>query len=196
MDFWLGGHPGADGVLSWTASTTAIVAIGVIAALAWIVALRTGRAATSRLRWAELMLWALSLTGLAAALSGPVWVEEEGRRERARLVVLVDTSASMAVLEGGAPRGEEVDDLIGRLGPDVDVFTFDEELRVSNLDLAHPERAFDGRGTDLGVALSALSERFLGQSVRGVVLMTDGLDRGALRRGWKAGEPLTLPDLP
>ena len=48
---------------------------------------------------------------------------------------------------------------VGRLGPDVDVFTFDEELRVSNLDLAHPERAFDGRGTDLGVALSVLSER-------------------------------------
>ena len=68
MDFWLGGHPGADGVLSWTTSTTAIVGIGVIAALALIVALRTGRAATSRLRWAELMLWGLSLAGLAAAL--------------------------------------------------------------------------------------------------------------------------------
>ena len=196
MDFWLGGHPGAGGVLTWTSSATAMALIGAAAVAAWLVAGRTGRDSPARFRLPELALWALSLIGLAFALAGPVWVEEEGRRERARLVVLVDTSASMAVLEGGAPRGEAVGDLIERLGPDVDVFTFDEELRVSNLDLSSPERAFDGRGTDLGVALTALSERFLGQSVRGVVLLTDGLDRGGLRRGWRAGEPLSLPALP
>ena len=45
-----------------------------------------------------------------------------------------------------------------------------------------PDR-FDGSDSDLGVALAAIQDRFLGQEVRGVVVLTDGLDRGSLRQG-------------
>ena len=47
---------------------------------------------------------------LIFALAGPVWTEEQGRVEEGRLVVLVDSSASMAVREGGKARSEQVPD--------------------------------------------------------------------------------------
>lgn len=192
--FWLGGDPGPGGVLQWTAPSAWIAVIVGVAVLAWLAAAWTGRGANPRLRVPALALWAVALAGLAAAAAGPVWVEEQGRREPARLAVLVDVSASMGVLEGGEARGAAVGDLLRSLGPDADIYSFDEELRVAPIDLeADP---FTGRGTDLGVALSALSERYLGQRVSGVVLLTDGLDRGALRREWKEEGALDLPPLP
>ena len=59
-----------------------------------------------------------------------------------------------------------------------------------------PARGFVGRGTDLGVALDALADRFLGQRLRGVVLITDGLDRGQLRRTLREAPDAPLPALP
>ncbi|MEC8422314.1 MAG: hypothetical protein VX000_00985, partial [Myxococcota bacterium] len=58
------------------------------------------------------------------------------------------------------------------------------------------------RGTDLGVALEAISDRYLGQRTRGVVVLTDGADRGALRRSVReasadgALDPGLAPPLP
>jgi len=196
MSFWLGGTPGAGGALTWT-TPLPWVALGVVVGLlAWALAAWTGRGASPRLRAAELVLWALTLGLLVVSLARPRWVEEEGRREAARLVALVDTSASMGVREGGAARGSAVQDILDRLGPDVEVYTFDEELRASTVGEDGGPGTFAGRGTDLGVALQALDERYLGQKLRGVALITDGLDRGALRREWRAGGSMSLPDLP
>lgn len=193
--FWLGGSPGAGGALTWTTPPLWIGLAVAAAILAFALAFWTGRGASARYRAGELALWALALTLLAGAAAGPVWVEEEGRREPAKLVALVDASASMGVLEGGRARGEEVQAILDRLPPETEVYTFGEELEVASggaLDAS----SFDGRGTDLGVALNALGERYLGQRLRGVALITDGLDRGALRREWRQGAPLDLSELP
>ena len=195
MDFWLGGTPKAGGTLIWTSPGPVIVGAAIVAALAFALALWTAREIPARNRRIEAVLWGLTLVGLTVALAGPVWVEEEGRTEPGRLVALLDTSASMAVLEGGTPRGASVAGLLDRLHPD-EVYTFDEEMRVGAPDLDRPELAFQGRGTDLGVALRALTDRAAGQKLRGVILLTDGLDRGALRREWRQNGTFSLPELP
>ncbi len=194
--FWLGGTPGSGGALEWSAEPWVVALAAAAALLALALAWWTGRASGSRFRAGELGLWALALGLLVCAAAGPQWVEEEGRREPAHLVALVDASASMAVLEGGAPRAAEVREILDALGPEVEVYAFDEELRVSSAEALTDPGAYAGRGTDVGVALSALTERYLGQDLRGVVLISDGLDRGALRREWRAGQPMGLPELP
>jgi len=181
---WLWTTLDPAGHLAWT-SSDAVVSLAVAGAvLAWVAAVWTSRGlpvgATS-LRVASLALWALALGTLAAALSGPSWVEERGRSEPGKVVVLVDGSASMGVLEGAAPRSAAVAEILKRIGPDAELLTFDEDIHAGAPDPNSPD-AWTGRGTDVGLALSAVADRYLGQQLRGVVLITDGLDRGALRR--------------
>ncbi|RME25996.1 MAG: hypothetical protein D6798_07610 [Deltaproteobacteria bacterium] len=198
MNWLLGGSLGAGGHLVWTSPTWVIATAAATAVLAWLAALWTSRKATRRgLRAAGLACEGLALAVLAAALAGPSWVQEEGRREPGRLVVLVDGSASMGVREGGRPRSEAVGPLLERLQAEgADVYTFDEDLRSG------PPDGWTGRGTDLGVALDAIADRFLGQRLRGLVLITDGLDRGSLRRELTAALDAgrspqgIVPDLP
>jgi uncharacterized membrane protein len=125
------------------------------------------------------VLWAGALALLVVGIAGPEQVEEDGREELGKLVVLVDGSGSMGVSSGEATRAvaavEAVEALRDTHGP-LDVYTFDETVRAGL-----PER-FDGRGTDIRVALDVIADRHLGQSLRGIVVLTDGLDRGPLRR--------------
>lgn len=200
MSWLVGDALGAGGHLAWTSPTPVIAAAVAGAVLAWGVAWWTGRRggqAAPGLRLAELVLWALALSVLAVAVSGPSWVQEQGREEPGKVVVLVDDSASMGVREGAGPRGDAVARILAELGADdADVFTFDDDLHLG------PPAGWDGRGTDVGMALSAVADRYLGQKLQGVVLITDGLDRGALRRGLQAeseaGRPLedAVPALP
>ncbi|MCB9777434.1 MAG: hypothetical protein H6742_02595 [Alphaproteobacteria bacterium] len=177
MSFWLGGTPGGTGELSWTTPTIGIAVAVAVGLLAWALAAWSGRGGRRPLlRVGELVLWAVALAVLVAAVAGPVWIEERGRVEPGKLVVLVDGSASMGVVEGARPRGDEVAPLLERIvDADTDVYTFDEDLH------AGPPTGWQGRGTDLGVALDLVSDRYLGQDLRGVVVITDGLDRGGLR---------------
>jgi len=178
VSWFLGGGLGAGGHLVWTAAPWVVGVAVAGAVLAWLAAWWTSRQARRPgLRAAGLLCWALALTVLAMALAGPSWVEEQGRREPGRLVVLVDGSASMGVREGEGQRGDTVGPLLEQLqGEGAEVYSFDEDLRVG------PPESWTGRGTDLGVALDAVADRFLGQRLRGIVVITDGLDRGSLRR--------------
>lgn len=178
LDWLLGGSLAAGGELVWATSPVVVAVAAAGALVAWVlVALRDGR--DGQARWAELALWAGALVVLVAALAGPSWVEADGRLEPGKLVVLVDSSASMGVLEDGDLRAAGVEralDKLRRLGGDVEVFSFDEEVRSG------APAAFTGRGSDLGVALRTVADRNLGQQLRGIVVLTDGIDRGALRR--------------
>jgi uncharacterized membrane protein len=181
MEWLLGGGLSGAGALEW-ATPAPVVALVVVMALAALGLSQLGARpdADPRLRMAELACWALALAALVFGLAGPQWVEREGRVESARLVVLIDSSASMDIREGGEPRSAAVDELLAEVraeaGEPIEVFHFDEELRPG------PPPAYEGRGTDLHVALDAINDRYLGQDLRGVVVITDGADRGSLRR--------------
>ncbi len=198
IELLLSAELGQDGLLEWTTELpwVALAVVVGLAALgvAWSTASK--HPGHQRLRLAELGAWGVALGALVLAASGPAWVEEAGRTEPGKFVVLVDGSASMGVVEEGQARSEAVDAILARLEADapgqVEVFTFDEELKSG------PPGEFNGRGTDLGVALDAIADRNLGQKLRGVALLTDGLDRGALRREWRDAEAdaRALPELP
>lgn len=175
--FWLAGTIGPEGKLAFTSPDWAIILCIVIAALAFFAAMVGKRSALSRA--GELACWALSLAGLVVALARPIWIEEEGRTEPGRTIVLVDASRSMSVRQEGAPRSDIVPDILEHVRKEaevVEVFHFGDELVVGE------PTAFDLPGTDLDSALDALSERVAGERLAGLVLVTDGLDRGLLRR--------------
>ncbi len=148
----------------------------------------------------EAALWGVALAALVFGLAGPQWVEQEGRVETGRLVVLVDASASMGVRDEGRARSDQVaallDELREEAGEPLEIFHFDEELRPG----LPPD--YTGRGTDLAVALDAVADRYLGQELRGIVVLTDGADRGSLRRDLDAAaaagqlSPTLAPALP
>ncbi len=175
LAWWLGGELGPAGRLLWVApdGVVLIAAAGALVALgaAWV----GERPLLARL--AEVFLWALALAGVVVALARPVWLEEEGRQEPGRVAVLVDASRSMGVLQGGTSRyalaRERIRDLTGG---DVDLYAFGDDLAVGL-----PEAA-TLPGTDIEGAMDALRERAAGERLAGVVLLTDGLDRGLLRR--------------
>ena len=175
---------GADpetGTLLWTTEPLWTALAAVVAVVAWAVAsfARGTRSASVGARVAESLCWAMALFVLVVAVAGPELVEEDGREEVGKLVVLVDASGSMGVSDGGGPRNTGAVAAVEALREEqgaVEVYAFDETVRSGM-----PER-YDGRGTDLGVALDVIADRHLGQTLRGVVVLTDGLDRGALRR--------------
>lgn len=186
MAWLLGGAPGASGSLTWTAPDWVVVVAAAVAAVAFVAALRGTRPLLARV--GEGLCWALALVGVVVALAQPVWVEEEGRTEAGRVAVVVDASGSMSVREGARARSEAADALLQRLlreEGEVDVFHLGETLA------AGPPSAYDLPGTDLEAALRGLSDRYAGERLAAVVVITDGLDRGPLRRSWlRGGEPV------
>lgn len=189
MDFLLGGELGPAGSLVFRAPEWIVLVAGVVALAAWALAWFGERPLLARL--AEVSLWGLALAGLVVAVARPTWVEEEGRVEPGRLAVLVDASRSMTVQEDGAARSDAVPEILRMLrDDDVDVYHFGAELSVGE------PLAYDQAGTDLEGALDALSERVAGERLSGVVVITDGLDRGLLRRRFQKEDAPAPPTLP
>ncbi|MCB9665213.1 MAG: hypothetical protein H6732_13970 [Alphaproteobacteria bacterium] len=191
MAWLLGGELGPSGSLSWTSPDWVVVVAAAVALLAFAASVRGSRPLGARV--AEGVAFALALLGLVVALARPVWVEEEGRTVPGRLAVVVDASASMAVREGAGARSDAARALLDRVlaeGDDVDVFHLGDGLS------AGPPTAFDLPGTDLESALRALGDRYAGEKLAGVVVITDGLDRGPLRRSWLRGGDPVPPKLP
>lgn len=189
--FWLGGDLSAQGRLVLTAGESWRIATAAVALVVLGAAQLGNRPWPARV--AESLLLGAALSGVWFALAGPVWVEEAGRTEPGRVVVLVDGSRSMGVLEGARPRSEAVAPLLARVLADVgeaEVYRFGTDLEVGA-----PE-AFDLPGTDLGGALDALSERTAGERLAAVVLVSDGLDRGLLRHSWEADPSAPPPSVP
>ena len=107
MITWLlsGANTGA-GTLVWTTEPLWVALGAVAAVIAWTVALLSRRTGTVSMgaRVAEAVLFALALAVLVIAVAGPELVEEDGREEVGKLVVLVDGSGSMGVADGTKPR--------------------------------------------------------------------------------------------
>jgi uncharacterized membrane protein len=166
------------------AIVSVLVALGLGFALAARGALRVRPAGL------ELGLLALAMVCLAWVAAAPVWVEDQGRLEEGRLVVLVDDSRSMAVLEDGQPRHAQVERALAELDLSrADRYLFGEDLLVGDTP------GYLEGGSDLGRALEAVRQRHAGERLSGIVVITDGIDRGGLRRELVfGGDPgLSLP---
>lgn len=189
ISWWLGGDLGAAGSLAWTTPQWVVIAAALLALAAWALAAVGSRGS----RLLELGLWGWALMGLMVAIAGPVWVEEAGRVEPGRVIVMVDGSRSMATLEGGTPRSDAVEPILRHLrseAPEAEIFHFGRDLEIG------PPAEFELPDTDLGGALDALSERVAGEQLAGIALVTDGLDRGLLRKSSRDVESVVPPTLP
>jgi len=192
-ELMLGTHLTEGGELIWTTPAPWVAAAALAAAAALGLASVSGRG--SRTFWWELALLGPALALVVVGLAGPVWVEESGHIESPRLAVLIDDSRSMGALEGGHPRSDAVASVLGALDDEAGAepperYTFGRELAPGG------PGDFEQGASDLGHALSRVADRYAGERLAGVVVVTDGLDRGALRAGWREGLGLDLPELP
>ncbi len=183
-----GARLSGGGELLWTGSELSIALAAAAGLLAALAAALSGR--RSPTRWIELALLLPALALAVAAIAGPVWVEEGGHTEAPRTAVLIDDSRSMGVLDGGAPRFEQVGRALEALGGERDYYTFGRELKPGG------PGSYDQDATDLSGALSALSDRYTGERLAGWGVIRGGLDRGGRRAAWKEGLPPSLPELP
>jgi uncharacterized membrane protein len=170
--------------LAWSGQPL-LVALAVVATLAAVLLAARGRGR----RAPELILLAVGGALLTLLAARPEWVEEGERTEEGRLVVLVDRSRSMSVLEAdGRTRLEHALELVDRL-PGAEVYGFDGALAPGR------PAAPDGNDTDLGAAVAAIQERYAGEKLAGIAVLSDGLDRGGLRRKVLGDPGSTLPTL-
>lgn len=189
MNWWLGGEIGPAGGMEWAGPPWAILLASAIALVVVIAVARGQRPLLSRIL--ETLLTGLAMIGLVIAVARPMWVEEEGRVEPGRVAVLVDASRSMSVLADGQPRSEAVTQILEELdGPDVETFHFGTDL------IPGAPNQFEMPGTDLEGALAALGERVAGERLAAVVVVSDGIDRGLLRRRYEAEDAPAPPVVP
>jgi uncharacterized membrane protein len=179
--------------LPWWALVAVVAAS---AATAWFgyrrVPLTIGkRAALASIRFVTLLL-------LVALLMRPIGSGASNPGANAIVPILVDTSRSMSIED--ADRLRRIDraremletDLLPTLGPrfKTEILAFGDDVRpATSTDLgAH------GRRSDLVGALHAVRDRYRGQPVAGVVLLSDGGDTGgAVDRG---AHETTIPVFP
>jgi uncharacterized membrane protein len=116
-------------------------------------------------------------------------------------VLLADTSQSLRVRDGDAPRADWVKGLLAgnppwraRLGQDFDArnYVFDTHLRGAD---GFDGLAFDGTASSLHSALAAVAKRYQGRPLAGVLLVSDGNATDAADIDW-AGLPPVYPVLP
>ena len=139
--------------------------------------------ASSGVRAACLGLKLLGVLALAACLLEPLWSGQRAKPGANFLLLLADNSQGMQIKDGGSSqsRGEALRALLegepakwlGQLDEDFQVrrYFFDTRLQGTR---DFNELAFDGRATALGTALRSLTERYQGQPLAGVLLLTDG----------------------
>jgi hypothetical protein len=127
-------------------------------------------------------LKAIGFTALAISLLEPLLTGTRPRRGANAFVLLADNSQSLLIRDEGAQgtRGDQMRNWLRReapwktrLGQDFDVrsYVFDSHLRAVD---GFDSLTFDGVGSALGTSLDALSKRFRGLPLAGILLFTDG----------------------
>jgi len=172
--------------------------LGLLAAAVLFAAIRGTAGQPLRRRVGIGALRTLALAPLMLALLGLSSVRLEERTSRGRLVVLLDGSASMSVLDEGESRAQQVQGYLSRqrtvvddwhTEADVEFWWLGDEPRtLTSESLARlPEP--DGLATDY---LSAIEASVTDRRPQAVVLLGDGADRGSLERAFsRPGADLT-----
>jgi uncharacterized membrane protein len=184
------------GSRSWLAAAIILA----ILALGMLVRTYLRTASTSRLRIVCLALKAVAFVLLAACLIDPLYVGTRPRPGSNLFLVLADNSRSLQLSNPGEQRsrGAALQANLGqdsawltRLAQDFDVrrYTFDARLQPTR---DFHELTFGGETSSLAGSLNMLAERYRGQPVAGILLLTDGnatdlADRAAT---WKELPPV------
>ena len=163
----------------WLLPATGFLVVAIIL-LAWTY-LRAP--ADKTLRTACALLKLLGLAALLACLLEPLWSTQRARPGANFFAVVADNSQGMGIKDRDETktRGEVLTNLVAsqsgnwqdKLEKDFQVrrYIFDSRLQ-STRDFS--ELAFDGRASSIGAALRTIAERFRGQPLAGVLLLTDG----------------------
>jgi uncharacterized membrane protein len=178
--------------LPWWALILLVAAAGFLAYRAYanpVVPMQAAR------RHALIGLRFVTLILLILFLLRPVAIEPVRGPRDAVVPVLVDTSRSMRLADGeGRARIEQAAGLLQGLLPaltaefQVQLLTFGEGVAAGRPDAL----SADARRSDLTGALRAVRERFKGQKVAGVVVLSDGGDTGG-RDAAATVDPLAAP---
>jgi hypothetical protein len=167
-----------SGSPQWWIGALALLAVAALAIL-WSY---TRARAAGYVRVACAVLKAVGLTALILILVEPLLSGSRPRRGANAFVILADNSQSLLIRDdkGSSNRGEHLRELLRkespwktRLAQDFDVrsYVFDSHLRaVEGFDAL----TFDGTATALSTSLAAVSKRFRGLPLAGVLLFTDG----------------------
>ena len=185
IDWLIGGRLAESGSLTW-AGDPLFTALAVLVALViggWVWR-RPGR-----YKVAELALWSTALVALVWSIADPYWAEESGRMEPGHSVVLVDRSRSMQVADAGRTRAERAQAIVDQVSGNATVLPFGDGLIAGAMD------GSTASDTDIGAALEEVADRYLGQELSSIVLISDGIDRGGLRPSMAAGASV-VPGLP
>ncbi len=177
--------------LVWQAPPWQVLLAAGAAIVGFGAAMRGGAGTSPGLRLIEGTALAVALALLVVGVARPTWVIERETREPGRVAVLIDASRSMSVREKDRARSDIAQARIAEIGTEnVDYYHFGGDLAPglpSSWDLAT---------TDVGAALHNLAERTAGDKLAAVVILTDGLDRGNLRRSWQESPDAMVPELP
>lgn len=142
-----------------------------------------------RRRWTLVAIRATTAALLLAALGQPTWVSQTPRPAGQRLGVVLDRSASMAAGRGGQRRWDRALEALAALAattPVQLVTTGDRArpvLNPSELTRLTPSES----GSDLHAGLRHLLDEQRASSLQAVVVISDGLDNGALAARNPAG---------
>lgn len=179
-------------------------ALGLLGVSTLLVLWSYGRArARTPVRVAGALLKGMALTALALSLLEPLLTGTRPRPGANAFAIVADNSASLVIRDAGEgrSRGERIQELLlgesewrTRLGQDFDVrsYSFDSTLRGVD---GFEGLRFDGTGSAIGTALSAVSRRFRGLPLAGVLLVTDGNRTDSGEVDW-SGLPPVFPLLP
>ena len=139
--------------------------------------------ADKKLRTACAFLKLLGLAALLACLLDPLWSSQRAKPGANFFAVVADNSQGMGIKDRGQTmtRGAALTNLLTVLPGDwqnklennfqVRRYIFDSRLQSTK---GFSELVFDGRASSIGTALRTIGERFRGQPLAGVLLLTDG----------------------
>jgi uncharacterized membrane protein len=170
-----------------------ILAFVVALVSAWLAYARVAIRLTPAERFTLTSLRALTLLLIVFFLLRPVvFVQATGARD-SLVAILVDVSRSMRLADTGIPRIEQARELATTLQKEIgadfrtELLSFGESLERSDA----ARLSANARRSDLSGALAALVDRYQGQRLAGVVVLSDGGDTSATEAG--AMESLGVP---
>lgn len=163
----------------WIAPALLVVAIGILVAL-WVSRRRLAALGVATL--CRVIGWSL----IAACLVNPLWSSSRPRRGANVLAVVTDISRSHLVTTDGAKtranvvqealnRGErtEPNGWLNRIDQDFELQRYTVSDRLERVD-SFEHQTFDRPASNLCSALEQLQQRFTGQPLAGIVLLSDG----------------------